>query len=44
MIGYRFLSLAEEEMVEASNYYEAESEGLGREFLDDVRRVIDTIR
>ena len=31
-------------MVEASNRYEAESQGLGREFLEDVQRVIDTIR
>ena len=40
MIGYRFLPPAEEEMVEASNRYEAESQGLGREFLEDVQRIV----
>lgn len=44
MIDYRFLPPAEEEMVEASHFYEAESSELGLEFLDDVQRVIDTLR
>jgi plasmid stabilization system protein ParE len=44
VIGYRFLPPAEEEMVEASHFYEAESSGLGDEFLDDVQRVIDSLR
>ena len=44
MIGYRFLAPAEEEMTEASEFYEAESAGLGMEFLNDVQRVIDTLR
>ena len=44
MIDYRFLPPAEEEMVEASRFYEAGSSGLGLEFLDDVQRVIDTLR
>jgi toxin ParE1/3/4 len=41
MIGYRFLPPAEEEMIEASLFYEARSEGLGFEFLDGVQRLID---
>jgi plasmid stabilization system protein ParE len=44
VIGYRFLPPAEEEMVEASLFYEAESAELGFEFLDDVQRVIDSLR
>ena len=44
MIGYRFLPPAEEEMIEASLFYEAESSGLGVELLDDVQRVIDVLR
>lgn len=31
-------------MTEASLFYEAESTGLGVEFLDDVQRVIDALR
>ena len=31
-------------MVEASQFYEAESADLGFEFLDDVQRVIDSLR
>jgi hypothetical protein len=30
MIGYRFLSPAEEEMIEAALFYEAASKGLGK--------------
>ena len=44
MIGYRFLPPAGEEMIEASLFYEAESAELGFEFLDDVQRVIDSLR
>ncbi len=43
MIGYRFLAPAEEEMTEASLFYEAASVGLGSDFFDDVQRVIDTL-
>ena len=44
MIPYRFLTPAEEEMTEASLFYEAASTGLGRDFLDDVQRGIDSVR
>ena len=44
MIGYRFLQPAEEEMTEASLFYEAASTGLGNSFLDDVQRVVDRLR
>jgi hypothetical protein len=44
MIGYRFLAPAEEEMTEASVFYEAAAAGLGSDFFDDVQRVIDTLR
>ncbi len=40
MIGYRFLSPAEEEMTEASLFYDAASSGLGNDFLDDVQQGI----
>lgn len=44
MTAYRFLHPAEEEMTEASLFYEAASAGLGSDFLDDVQRVIDRLR
>ena len=44
MIGYRFLPPAEEEMIGASLFSEAASDGLGQDFLDDVQRVIDLLR
>lgn len=44
MIGYRFLYPAEEEMTEASLFYEAASTGLGNDFLDDVQRIVDSLR
>jgi toxin ParE1/3/4 len=44
MIGYRFLSAAEEEMSEAAVFYEAASVGLGRDFLEDLQQTIDTLR
>jgi hypothetical protein len=40
MIGYRFLSPAEEEMVEASLFYDSAASGLGNDFLDYVQRWI----
>lgn len=44
MIGYRFLSPAEEEMTEASLFYEKASHGLGSDFLDDVQHAINIVR
>ena len=44
MIPYRFLSPVEEEMTDASLFYEAASSPLGRNFLDDVQRAIDRVR
>lgn len=41
MIDYRFLYPAEEEMIEASLFYEAASDGLGHDFLADVQFGID---
>lgn len=41
MIGYRFLPPAEEEMTEASIFYENASANLGVDFLDDVQCVVD---
>ncbi|MDT4969067.1 MAG: hypothetical protein QOJ64_3804 [Acidobacteriota bacterium] len=43
MIGYRFLSPAEEEMNEAAVFYDAASKGLGHDFLDDVQQAIDRL-
>jgi len=44
MIGYRFLRPAEEEMTEASLFYEAASTGLGTDFLNDVQRTVTSLR
>jgi plasmid stabilization system protein ParE len=44
MRGYRFLPPAEDEMIEASRFYQREAAGLGFEFLDDVERVVDALR
>ena|SRR4029079_7126759 len=44
MIGYRFLSEAEEEMSEAAVFYEAASVSLGSDFLEDVQQVVNTLR
>ncbi|MDX6559116.1 MAG: hypothetical protein QOF72_2165 [Blastocatellia bacterium] len=44
MIGYRFLLPAEEEMTEASVFYEAATSGLGAGFLDEVQRLINILR
>ena len=43
MTAYRFLSPAEDEITEAALFYELASTGLGRDFLDDVRRVINRL-
>ena len=44
MKEYRFLPPAEEELTEASLYYETASSGLGQEFLDDLQRTVDVLR
>jgi len=43
MIGYRFLLPAEEEMTEASIFYEAATSGLGAGFLDEVQRLVNIL-
>lgn len=43
MIGYRFLPPAEEEMSEAALFYDAASDGLGTDFLDDVQQAVDRL-
>jgi hypothetical protein len=44
MIGYSFLSLAEEEMSEAAVFYDAAFVGLRTDFLDDLQQTIRTMR
>lgn len=44
MIGYRFLSIADEEMSEAAVFYESRTFGLGEDFLNDVQQVIARLR
>lgn len=44
MIGYRFLSAAEDEMSEAALFYDEASAGLGNDFLSDVQQAIDKLR
>jgi hypothetical protein len=44
MIAYRFLLPAEEEMTDASIFYENASRKLGSDFLDDVQHAIDIVR
>jgi plasmid stabilization system protein ParE len=44
MIGYRFLSPAEDEMSEAALFYEAATIGLGTDFLTDIQQRIDALR
>jgi hypothetical protein len=44
MIGYRFLTPAEEEMVKVALFYEAAWHGLGDSLLDDVQHVINSLR
>jgi plasmid stabilization system protein ParE len=43
MIGYSFLLPAEEEMTEASVFYEAATSGLGAGFLDEVQRLVKVL-
>src|SRR5262245_9327221 len=43
MTRYRFLTAAEEEMTEAAIFYEAASNRLGSDFLDDIRRALDRL-
>ena len=43
MRNREFLPLAEEEMNEAARFYEERSPGLGRDFLDEVERTIESI-
>jgi len=43
MIGYRFLLPAEEEMTDASVFYEAATSGLGAGFLDEIQRVVNIL-
>lgn len=43
MNSYRFLSPAEDEMIEAALFYESRSNGLGNDFLDDVQRAVDRL-
>lgn len=44
MIGYRFLRPAEEDMTEASLFYDRASSGLGAGFLDEIDGVINVLR
>ena len=39
-----FHPLAEQELIEAANYYDAASPGLGAAFLDAVERAVNQIR
>lgn len=43
MTTYRFLSPAEEEMIEAAVFYESRTGGLGNDFLDDVQQAVDRL-
>ena len=40
---YRLLSLADSELAEAAQYYEAQAAGLGQEFLDEFQPVMSRI-
>jgi len=44
MIAYSFLLPAEEEMTEASVFYETATAGLGAGFLDEVQRLVKILR
>ena len=44
MIGYRFLLPAEEEMADASVFYETATSGLGTGFLDEIQRIVNILR
>ena len=43
MIGYRFLTPADEELSEAAKFYEAHSTGLGSDYLNEVQHAIDLV-
>ena len=43
MIGYRFLTPANEELSEAAKFYEAHSTGLGSDYLNEVQHAIDLV-
>jgi len=44
MTKIRFLSLANREVDDAVQWYEAREEGLGREFLDELDRIVRLVR
>ena len=44
MRAYRYLSPAADEFLEASQFYESQSAGLGADFLDAVQHVVDVLR
>ena len=43
MTSIVFLTPAEEEMLEASQYYERQAHGLGHDFLAEVQRVVHSV-
>ena len=43
MTEHHFLPEAEEEMNEAEQFYEGESEGMGEDFLDEVQHTVESI-
>jgi plasmid stabilization system protein ParE len=43
-MNVRFLSLANQEVADAVQWYDQKSEGLGREFLDELDRVVRLVR
>jgi plasmid stabilization system protein ParE len=43
MTSIVFLNPAEEEMLQAAAYYEEQARGLGRDFLSEVQRTVDSI-
>lgn len=43
-MNIRFLSLADQEVVDAVQWYEEQSEGLSRGFLDELDRVVRLVR
>ena len=43
-MNVRFLSLANQEVADAVQWYDEKAEGLGREFLDELDRVVRLVR
>ena len=43
-MNVRFLSLANQEVADAVQWYDEKSEGLGREFLDELDRVVRLVK